>query len=89
MGTLMWYTWQNLSDFDLWHQQVIDYLDLPRVGVNSATGLEEPEKQKTVAYTATDKVAEGDYRAFISQQIAAQFPDHLGTPCDEPDWSQL
>ena len=79
-----WYTWPTQQAFDTWHQTVINALNLPRIGVNQATGQPEPDKTQTTAYTSIVHVATGDWRAIVEDSISSQFPDGLGTLSDAP-----
>ena len=81
---MMWYTWPTVQAFDAWHAAVIAGLNLPRIGYNQATGQPEPQKQATTAYTSIVEVTETDWRAPVGDDIAAAYPDGLGTPTDPP-----
>lgn len=79
-----WYTWSTLAAFHAWHTGVVDGLNLPRVGVNQATGEPEPDAQWTTAYTQATEVGPGDFRAPVEDYVAAQFPDGLGVVSEPP-----
>lgn len=85
MGSLMqWYLWPSEADFDAWHATVCIGLGIPHPGINDATGETDPDAQWTTAYTAAAEVAADDWRAIVEPDIAATYPDGLGTPCDPP-----
>jgi len=44
-------TFTSQAEFDSWHAQAVTAAGLPIVGRNSKTGILQPEKQQTVAYT--------------------------------------
>ena len=82
--TMHWYKWTTEASFTAWQEPVNAGLDLPRVGVNQATGRPAPLKQRTLEYTATTEVAADDWRAPVADDIAAAYPNGLGEPCDPP-----
>ena len=86
---MTYYTWPTLEAFDLWHDTVIEALDLPRIGHNQATGQPEPSKQQTTSYTSVVEVAADDWRAPVDSDIAAAHPDGLGTPSEPPPAPEL
>ena len=86
---MIWYTWPSEADFDVWHQQVITALNLPRVGVNAATGEPRPDAQQTTAYTSVIEVAEGDWRAPVDMDIALAHPTGLGVVSEPPPEPEL
>jgi len=79
-----YFTWISQEAFDNWHQTVVEGLNLPRIGVNSATGELAPDKQHTTAYTSVLEVSADDWRAPVESDIAAAYSDGLGAPCDPP-----
>ena len=81
---MRWYRWSSQSSFDVWHQQVIADLGLPRVGVNAKTGEPQPDKQATTAYTSVVRAGLRDWRAPVEQEIAERFADGLGVPSEPP-----
>ena len=89
MESVNWYAWPTQQAFDLWHQIVIDAMNLPRVGFNQATGEPQPDKTQTTAYTAVVFVADGDWRAMVEDDVATQFKSGIGTPCDSPPVTEL
>lgn len=84
MPATNWYTWPTQADFDVWHDNVVQALNLPRIGNNAATGQPDPTAQATTAYTAVVEVAEDDWRAPVEAHIASDFADELGTPSEPP-----
>lgn len=85
-----WYSWETQTPgFDTWHTAVKTGLNLPRVGVNQATGQLEPDKCQTTEYTAVTEVAADDWRAPVEDDIAAAYSDGLGTQCDPPPEPEL
>lgn len=83
-----WYTWPTQQAFDSWHQTVIDAMNLPRVGVNQATGNPEPNKTQTTAYTGVICVADGDWRAIVESAVATQFSDGFGILSNKPEFQE-
>lgn len=83
MSQTNWYSWESQEAFDNWHTQVIAELGLPRVGVNAATGQEQPEAQWTTSYTAVRKIENNDWRAPVESEIAERFAEGLGSPSFE------
>jgi hypothetical protein len=84
MPSTNWYTWPTEAEFDTWHNGVVQALHLPRVGINAATGLPDPDAQWTTAYTAVVEVADGDWRAPVEQRVASDFADGLGVLSESP-----
>lgn len=84
MASTVWYSWTSKEDFDVWHNQVIESLNLPRIGYNSATGEANPTAQQTTAYTEAVKIAVDDWRAPVERKIADIFADGLGQLCEAP-----
>jgi hypothetical protein len=48
----MWYEWETLEDFELWHQELCEQLGYPITPVNAETGLPDEHAQKVTDYTA-------------------------------------
>lgn len=89
-GLLMksWFTWPTMSAFHEWHTVVVHGLNLPRIGVNQATGEPEPDAQWTTAYTQATEVAPADFRAPVEDHVAAHYAAGLGAfsePPPQPD----
>jgi hypothetical protein len=84
MPTTNWYTWLSQSDFDAWHNPVVEALHLPRVGHNAATGEPRPEAQQTTAYTDAVEVAADDWRAPVEQHVADVYTTGLGALSEPP-----
>ena len=80
----MFYLWTSHTDFTAWHDTVCTGLDIPHPNRNSATGEIDDDAQWTTAYTEAVEVAVDDWRAFVEDDIATQFPDGIGTPSDPP-----
>lgn len=80
----MFYLWTSHTDFDAWHTTVCEALGIPHPNRNAATGELDVDAQWTTAYTEVTEVAGDDWRAYVEDDIAAQFPDGLGTPSDPP-----
>lgn len=79
-----WYSWPTVAAFDAWHAGVVDALNLPRVGVNQATGEPEPDAQWTTAYTAVTEIGPDDLRAPVEAHIADQYAQGLGALSEPP-----
>ncbi len=82
----MFYLWTSHTDFDAWHTTVCEALGIPHPNRNAATGELDVDAQWTTAYTEVTEVAGDDWRAYVEDEIAAQFPDGLGTPSDPPPY---
>lgn len=80
----MHYRWNSHTDFTAWHNTVCTGLGIPHPNRNTATGVINDDAQWTTAYTEAIEVAADDWRAYVEDDIAAQFPDGLGTPSDPP-----
>lgn len=89
MPATNWYTWPTQADFDMWHDNVVQTLNLPRIGFNAATGLPDPDAQATTAYTAVTEVAAEDWRAPVEQHVASDFADGLGVLSESPPVSEV
>jgi hypothetical protein len=46
-----WYEWDSIESFNAWHNSLCEALGYPLTSVNQATGEQEPEATKTIAYT--------------------------------------
>jgi hypothetical protein len=79
-----WRTWETLAAFDAWHATVVDAMNLPRVGVNQATGEPQPDAQWTTSYTEATEIAPGDWRAPAEDAVADAYPSGIGVVCDPP-----
>lgn len=79
-----WYSWTSDAAFDAWHTAVVNALNLPRVGVNQATGEPEPDAQWTTAYTEVTEVGSDDWRAPVEDDVAAAHPVGLGGASEPP-----
>ena len=80
----MWHSWTCRTDFGAWHDVACAVLGIPHPNRNAATGEIDYDAQWTAAYTEVTEVAFDDWRAYVEDEIAAQFPDGLGTPSDPP-----
>lgn len=80
----MHYAWNARTDFDAWHDTVCDALGIPHPNRNTATGEIDYDAQWTTAYAEATEVTADDWRAFVEDDIAARFPDGLGTPSEPP-----
>lgn len=88
-GPLMWYSWSSYADFTAWHDATCAALGIPHPNRNAATGEIDYGAQWTTAYTEVTEVVADDWRAFVEDDIAAQFPNDLGTPSQPPPAQQL
>lgn len=52
----MWYEWESLENFNLWHNALCLRLNYPIIPVNQETGLPDETAQKVVAYTTPIEV---------------------------------
>jgi hypothetical protein len=80
----MYYRWNSHTDFAAWHDTVCVARGIPHPNRNVATGEIDYDAQWTTAYTEAVEVAVNDWRAFVEDDIATQFPEGLGTPSDPP-----
>jgi len=46
-----WYEWDSIESFNAWHDSLCEVLGYPLTSVNQATGEQEPQATKTIAYT--------------------------------------
>jgi hypothetical protein len=65
----MWYEWETLEDFELWHQELCEQLGYPITPVNAQTGLPDETAQKVIEYTAPIFV-EGKIIAWCEEQYS-------------------
>lgn len=80
----MYYRWNSHTDFTMWHDTVCVALGIPHPNSNGATGEIDYDAQWTTAYTEAVQVATDDWRAYVEDEISAQFPSGLGTPSEPP-----
>jgi 2',3'-cyclic-nucleotide 2'-phosphodiesterase (5'-nucleotidase family) len=78
MNKKNWYKWANLDSFNLWHKEVIQNLNLPRLGVNAETNEIDENAVGTTSYTQIYELAADDYRAIVETEIAKQFSNGIG-----------
>ena len=50
------YEWDNIEQFNLWHNALCTELGYPITGVNQATGLPDDNAQKVIAYTTPNQI---------------------------------
>jgi len=81
----MWYSWDTLESFAVWHDAVRTALGMPYPGRNAATGRIDESAQWTTTYT--DPIVGDDVRAHVDQHVAQMVPDGLGVPCDPPTYT--
>lgn len=86
---LMYYLWPTKADFNTWHDTVCTALGIPHANCNAATGEIDDDAQWTTSYTVVTEVAADDWRAFVEDKIATQFPDGLGVPSEPPPAQSL
>jgi len=80
----MHYRWNSHTDFTAWHDIVCSALGIPYPNRNAASGEIDYQAQWTTAYTEVIQVAADDWRAFVEDDIAGQFPVGLGVLSDPP-----
>lgn len=80
----MWRTWTSRAAFEAWQTTADGALGYPKVGVNAATGLPDPNAQITVHYTAAVEVSATDVRAWVDDDVAAAVPTGLGSSSATP-----
>lgn len=83
-GLLMWYSFVSFDNFSIWHDSVCTGLGIPHPCVNAATGEIDENSQWVEAYTNVIEISENDWRAFIENDIAVNYSDGIGAPCDAP-----
>jgi len=66
----MWFSWPSLESFNLWHNEIQQFLGIPRVG--------------TERYTQVIEVNFDDYRAFVGFEASSVYPLLLGIPTTSP-----
>ena len=64
------YEWDNIEQFNLWHDVLCAELGYPITGVNQATGLPDDDAQKVVNYTTPYE---------IEDRIVASVEDQYAT----------
>lgn len=74
---MSYYKWNNLDDFNAWHQAVKIGLGLPKYGVNEATGEIDPTAQMTENYALPIIATDGVY-AIVETEIAEIYTKNLG-----------
>lgn len=65
----MWYEWNSIEEFNIWHDQLCSQLGFPLIGINLATGEPDENAPKTTKYTNTIQV-ENKWIAFIEEQYS-------------------
>ena len=82
----MWYEWETLEDFELWHRELCEQLGYPITPVNAKTGLPDEEAQKVTDYTAPtileDKVIAWVEEAYASQLNATELRPPVMNPLE-------
>ena len=81
---MIWFSWKSLEDFNLWHNNVMKELKIPKHGVNQKTNKIDELSEPTTKYTDLIKVDKNDFRAFVEEEIANQFKNNLGEPSESP-----
>ena len=52
----MWFEWETIEDFNLWHDALCEQLGYPVTPSNQATGKLDKKAQKVTQYTAAIEV---------------------------------
>jgi len=78
----MWYSWADISAFNVWHDAACAALGIPHPNRNAKTGQVDESAQWTTAYT--EPIVGDDVRAYVEADVAALVPEGLGVPCDPP-----
>jgi hypothetical protein len=80
---MSYYKWNNIDDFDAWHDPVKTGLGLPKYGVNDATSEIDTDAQMTVNYSLPIIEADGVY-AIVEKHIADKYSEGIGSITDAP-----
>lgn len=83
MGDIMWYSWNSLDSFEIWHNEVKNILGIPYPNRNSATNEIDESAQWTVSYTDPMVITSSDIRAYVEEHIAILVSKHLGIPSEQ------
>ena len=65
----MWYEFNSLDEFNVWHDALCEVLGYPLPSYNQATGEIDPNAVMTTAYCEPSLV-EGKYIAFIEEEYS-------------------
>jgi hypothetical protein len=65
----MWYEWDSLEAFNVWHEALKQSLGYPLISTNQATGLPDPDAQITENYTSAIEV-QGKFIALVEENYA-------------------
>lgn len=84
-NAIVWYTWNSLKSFEIWHDDTCALLGLPKPGKNVATGEIDTDAQWTTRYTYPVIVNKNDVRAFVEEDVASFSPNFLGMPSEKPE----
>jgi hypothetical protein len=66
----MWYQWDSLASFNLWHDALCVTLGYPLTPINQATGEPDETAQKVTAYTQPIEI-EGKIIAVVEDMYCA------------------
>jgi hypothetical protein len=69
---MKWYKFATIEDFQVWHEEVKQFLGLPKYGKNGLTGLTDETSLMTTDYTEAVIESDGVY-ALVDDEIAQQF----------------
>lgn len=81
---MIYYKWNNLDDFNVWHEAVKAGLGLPKYGINDATGEIDINAQMTENYALPIIETDG-VNAIVEAEIAATYTENLGVISVGPD----
>lgn len=75
----MYYSWASEDGFNIWHSAVKNVLGIPHPNLNHSTQSVNEEATWTTQYTQLMTDDEGVLYAKVSDKIAEQFPENLGS----------
>lgn len=70
----MWYEWETLEGFELWHQELCEQLGYPITPVNAQTGLPDETAQKVTDYTEP-VILDEKVIAWVEEAYAAELKE--------------
>lgn len=66
---MRWCKWSSLEDFNIWHNQIKEQLNLPKMSVDMA-GQMVTDAIINSAYTQVHHIGKNDYRALVGEEYA-------------------
>jgi hypothetical protein len=79
----VWYKWDSLEDFEIWHNQIKEQLGIPKLSSNSDGNIVD-NSEITDSYTTPFIVSDSDVRAVVeNEHNAGLVPSEQ--PYEEPE----